>query len=155
MHKQVMTQHIFVSGSGGCGQLTIVCEELSSCKDELELQFMAKKLDKMDWFGSSDPFLQFSRSNESGKFAGNAPLPLYAQPSMHHFLCTQNYIVQSIIQVMTVQWWLEYRTHWNTERFEVLISNGSDFQWSGIAMYVTEGKVEASPSVPNIVASPY
>ena len=76
MHKQVMTQHIFVSGSGGCGQLTIVCEELSSCKDELELQFMAKKLDKMDWFGSSDPFLQFSRSNESGKFAGNAPPPI-------------------------------------------------------------------------------
>jgi hypothetical protein len=59
-----------VLGSGGCGQLTIVCEELSSCKDELELQFMAKTLDKMDWFGSSDPFLQFSRANESGKFAG-------------------------------------------------------------------------------------
>ncbi len=23
------------------------------CKDEMELQFMAKKLDKKDWFGSS------------------------------------------------------------------------------------------------------
>ena len=28
-------------------------EELSMCKDEMELQFMAKKLDKKDWFGSS------------------------------------------------------------------------------------------------------
>jgi hypothetical protein len=50
--------------------VTVTSEELSSCKDELELQFMAKTLDKMDWFGSSDPFLQFSRSNESGQFSG-------------------------------------------------------------------------------------
>ena len=50
--------------------MTVSSEELSSCKDELELQFMAKTLDKMDWFGSSDPFLQFSRSNESGQFSG-------------------------------------------------------------------------------------
>ena len=48
----------------------MTCEELSSCKDELELQFLAKSLDKMDWFGSSDPFLQFSRSNEAGTFVG-------------------------------------------------------------------------------------
>ena len=53
-----------------CGQVTVTCEELSSCKDELELQFLAKSLDKMDWFGSSDPFLQFSRANESGNFVG-------------------------------------------------------------------------------------
>lgn len=52
-----------------CGQLTISSEELSSCKDELELQFIAKSLDKMDWFGSSDPFLQFSKANESGVFS--------------------------------------------------------------------------------------
>jgi hypothetical protein len=50
----------------------VTCEELSSCKDELELQFMAKNLDKMDWFGSSDPFLQFSRANEAGNFIGTS-----------------------------------------------------------------------------------
>ena len=50
--------------TGNCGQILICAEELSMCKDELELQFMAKKLDKKDWFGSSDPFLQISRSNE-------------------------------------------------------------------------------------------
>jgi hypothetical protein len=50
--------------NGNCGQIIIAAEELSMCKDELELQFMAKKLDRKDWFGSSDPFLQISRSNE-------------------------------------------------------------------------------------------
>ena len=49
---------------GNCGQVILRSEELSMCKDELELQFLAKKLDKKDWFGSSDPFLQISRSNE-------------------------------------------------------------------------------------------
>ena len=49
---------------GNCGQIIISAEELSMCKDELEIQFMGKKLDKKDWFGSSDPFLQISRSNE-------------------------------------------------------------------------------------------
>jgi hypothetical protein len=34
----------------------------------VELQFLAKKLDKKDFFGSSDPFLQLSRANESGGF---------------------------------------------------------------------------------------
>jgi hypothetical protein len=45
----------------GNGELIVSCEELSMCKDELELQFMAKKLDKKDFFGSSDPFLIVSR----------------------------------------------------------------------------------------------
>ena len=50
------------------GTLLLSFEELSSCKDDIELQFMGKKLDKKDFFGSSDPFLQFSRSNEAGGF---------------------------------------------------------------------------------------
>jgi hypothetical protein len=31
---------------GNCGQITISSEELSMCKDEMEIQFMGKKLDK-------------------------------------------------------------------------------------------------------------
>ena len=31
---------------GTCGSLIVSCEELSTCKDELQLQFLAKKLDK-------------------------------------------------------------------------------------------------------------
>ena len=53
---------------GTCGSVMVSCEELSMCKDELEVQFLGKKLDKKDWFGSSDPFLVFKRSNESGSF---------------------------------------------------------------------------------------
>ena len=50
------------------GQLIVTSEELSSCKDELELQFSGKKLDKKDFFGSSDPFMTISKANETGKF---------------------------------------------------------------------------------------
>ena len=53
----------------GNGELIVSCEELSMCKDEIELQFMGKKLDKKDFFGSSDPFLQLSRANEAGGFS--------------------------------------------------------------------------------------
>ena len=41
---------------------------MSSNKEEAILQFSAKGLDKMDWFGKSDPFLEFSRSTESNKY---------------------------------------------------------------------------------------
>lgn len=54
---------------GSNGNMIVTCEELSSCKDELELQFIGKKLDKKDFFGSSDPFLNFLRSNESGNYS--------------------------------------------------------------------------------------
>jgi len=53
---------------GSSGSLIVSCEEMSSCKDELQLQFLAKKLDKKDWFGSSDPFLRFHRTNEGGTY---------------------------------------------------------------------------------------
>ncbi len=54
--------------SGTNGNFIISCEELSLCKDELTLQFIGKKLDKKDFFGSSDPFLSFFRSNEGGNY---------------------------------------------------------------------------------------
>jgi len=53
---------------GTSGSLIVSSEELSMCKDELQLQFLAKKLDKKDWFGSSDPFLRFNRANEGGSY---------------------------------------------------------------------------------------
>ena len=43
-------------------------EELSSCKEQAVMQFRAHKLDKKDFFGKSDPFLTFSRSNEDGRY---------------------------------------------------------------------------------------
>ena len=47
--------------------LQVGAEELSSCKEQAVMQFRAHKLDKKDFFGKSDPFLTFSRSNEDGR----------------------------------------------------------------------------------------
>ena len=53
---------------GNCGLIIVSAEELVVCKDEIELQFMGKQLDKKDWFGSSDPFLLISRANEHAEY---------------------------------------------------------------------------------------
>ncbi|KAM8987970.1 copine-5 [Ara ararauna] len=51
-----------------CGTIIVLAEELGSCRDVATLQFCANKLDKKDFFGKSDPFLVFYRSNEDGTF---------------------------------------------------------------------------------------
>jgi len=50
------------------GTLIISAEELSSNKEEVELQMVAHGLDKKDFFGKSDPFVVISKSNESGEY---------------------------------------------------------------------------------------
>lgn len=50
------------------GDIIIRAEELSNCKEIVTLQFKANKLDKKDFFGKSDPYLEFQRSNEDGSF---------------------------------------------------------------------------------------
>uniref|UniRef100_A0A8C6VA59 Copine family member 9 n=1 Tax=Naja naja TaxID=35670 RepID=A0A8C6VA59_NAJNA len=40
----------------------------SNCRDIITMQLCANKLDKKDFFGKSDPFLVFYRSNEDGTF---------------------------------------------------------------------------------------
>ncbi|CAF96794.1 unnamed protein product [Tetraodon nigroviridis] len=51
-----------------CGNIILSAEELSNCRDSATLQFCANKLDKKDFFGKSDPFMVFYRSNEDGTF---------------------------------------------------------------------------------------
>ncbi|GAB1300812.1 Copine-5 [Apodemus speciosus] len=51
-----------------CGTIILSAEELSNCRDVATMQFCANKLDKKDFFGKSDPFLVFFRSNEDGTF---------------------------------------------------------------------------------------
>ncbi|XP_074092498.1 copine-5 isoform X2 [Macrotis lagotis] len=51
-----------------CGTIILSVEELSNCRDVATMQFCANKLDKKDFFGKSDPFLVFYRSNEDGTF---------------------------------------------------------------------------------------
>ncbi|GAB1598493.1 copine-8-like isoform X3 [Argonauta hians] len=50
------------------GVIIVNAEELSSCKEEVSMQFCAHQLDKKDIFGKSDPFLTFYRCNEDGSF---------------------------------------------------------------------------------------
>ncbi|XP_019736852.1 copine-5b isoform X3 [Hippocampus comes] len=51
-----------------CGTIILSAEELSNCRDSATMQFCANKLDKKDFFGKSDPFMVFYRSNEDGTF---------------------------------------------------------------------------------------
>jgi hypothetical protein len=76
-----------VQGGVG-GQLTVTSEEVSSCKDKLELQFMAKTLDKLSWFGRPNPFLQLSSSNPSGQYSvvhSTEPIPNTLNPVWSKF----------------------------------------------------------------------
>jgi len=50
------------------GELSVRAEEILQNRDTLFLQFSASKLDKKDFFGKSDPFFTFSRSNEDGSY---------------------------------------------------------------------------------------
>ncbi|XP_053280133.1 LOW QUALITY PROTEIN: copine-8 [Pleuronectes platessa] len=51
-----------------CGTIVLSAEELGNCRDYSTMQFCANKLDKKDFFGKSDPFMVFYRSNEDGTF---------------------------------------------------------------------------------------
>uniref|UniRef100_A0A8D2C5M9 Copine 8 n=1 Tax=Sus scrofa TaxID=9823 RepID=A0A8D2C5M9_PIG len=51
-----------------CGTIILTAEELNCCRDAVLMQFCANKLDKKDFFGKSDPFLVFYRSNEDGRY---------------------------------------------------------------------------------------
>uniref|UniRef100_A0A671YXZ4 Copine Va n=1 Tax=Sparus aurata TaxID=8175 RepID=A0A671YXZ4_SPAAU len=51
-----------------CGTIVLSVEELGNCRDYATMQFCANKLDKKDFFGKSDPFMVFYRSNEDGTF---------------------------------------------------------------------------------------
>jgi len=44
--------------------ISVKCEEVSQCRDEVIINFKGKKLPKMDWFTSIDGFLQISRKAE-------------------------------------------------------------------------------------------
>ncbi|KAM9467528.1 LOW QUALITY PROTEIN: copine-8 [Clarias gariepinus] len=51
-----------------CGTVIVKAEELNNCRESVMMQFCGNKLDKKDFFGKSDPFLVFYRSNEDGTF---------------------------------------------------------------------------------------
>lgn len=57
------------ASKGDFGEIIIVCEEVSSCKQIVEMQFQAKKLPKLSKLCRNDPFLVISRSNEDGSYS--------------------------------------------------------------------------------------
>lgn len=48
------------------GSITVLAEEIGTCKDLIVLQFCATSLDKKDFLGKSDPYLVFSKTNDDG-----------------------------------------------------------------------------------------
>lgn len=50
------------------GTITVVAEEVSGGSDEVLLHLRAEKLDKKDFLGKSDPYLELARSKEDGTF---------------------------------------------------------------------------------------
>lgn len=50
-------------------EIIIVTEEVSNCKQVIEIQFAAENLPKRKWFRSNDPFLVISRMNEDGSYS--------------------------------------------------------------------------------------
>ena len=52
--------------SGGRGHLLVSAEEVSGCRQQLCLSLSARRLDKKDTFGKSDPFLELSRLSADG-----------------------------------------------------------------------------------------
>ncbi|KAJ1524849.1 hypothetical protein ONE63_009717 [Megalurothrips usitatus] len=51
------------------GVLIVSAEELAVCMDEVSLKFVGKSLDRKDWLGKSDPFLEIERVAESGDYS--------------------------------------------------------------------------------------
>ena len=53
---------------GKGGQIQIISEEVSSSREEVTFVFHAKDLDKKDFLGKSDPYLEVSRSTETNQY---------------------------------------------------------------------------------------
>jgi Ca2+-dependent lipid-binding protein len=58
-----------------CGTITVTAEEISGNNQLLELQFSAKGLDKKDFLGKSDPYLDFARQNPDGTYSAVHRIP--------------------------------------------------------------------------------
>lgn len=51
-----------------CGNIIIISEEMSACKEEMIIQFIGKNLLNNHWFGSISPFLEFYKANEDNTY---------------------------------------------------------------------------------------
>lgn len=56
------------ASKSGNGELLVTSEEVNASRDKINVVLSAKKLDKKDVFGKSDPFLVFKRVRENGQW---------------------------------------------------------------------------------------
>lgn len=49
------------------GQIIIIPEQLQSCRDIIIMEWKAKKLDRKDFAGKSDPFMVFYKQNSDNR----------------------------------------------------------------------------------------
>jgi len=54
--------------NGKSGTIRVISEEMLANKEHIHLKFKAEKLDKKDFFGKSDPFLEISKSTEANTY---------------------------------------------------------------------------------------
>lgn len=66
--RQYIKQLTGIPGKG-CGEIIIVTEELSSCKQIVSMQLRGVNLERKSWFWRNDPFIVLSRSNEDGTYS--------------------------------------------------------------------------------------
>ncbi|KAK7791864.1 hypothetical protein R5R35_000911 [Gryllus longicercus] len=50
------------------GTIIVCIEELSKCRDEVILQFSGHRIERMSWFGLTDPFLEIYKINDDGEY---------------------------------------------------------------------------------------
>lgn len=58
----------YLNSNSNLGYIQIMAEELQTNKDEVTIKLSGHKLDRKDWFGRSDPFLEMHKSTESGMY---------------------------------------------------------------------------------------
>ncbi|XP_077496561.1 copine-8-like isoform X2 [Amblyomma americanum] len=61
-------KHQLTGHQGNCGTILLTVEEVIDCKRVIDMQWQGKKLEKKDWFGKSDPFLEFYRISEDNSY---------------------------------------------------------------------------------------
>ncbi|XP_066579658.1 copine-8 isoform X1 [Amia ocellicauda] len=78
-----------------CGTIIVKAEELGNCREVVMMQFCGNKLDKKDFFGKSDPFLVFYRSNEDG--TGEQPQVLMNHTAKGFTICHKTEVVKNTL----------------------------------------------------------
>jgi hypothetical protein len=67
VNERSFTRPLKYKSKTNAGTITVQAEELSSDNNLFELKFSGVGLDKKDFLGKSDPYLEFAKSNPDGK----------------------------------------------------------------------------------------